>query len=112
MMGVRIKLLREEAGLTQSQLAEAINVGVAQIYRYENDKTDPSSHVLYLLAQLFDVSADYLLGITDSRTPSEPSRLEEREKVIIDALRSGDRYKAIQVIVSGELEDVAKSPSS
>lgn len=62
--GQKLKKLRETRGFTQAELAEKIGVNPQTIYRYEKiDGVNISSAELSLLAKLFNVSTDYLLGI-------------------------------------------------
>jgi len=67
----RIKELRKEKNMTQSDLAKLLNVSYRSVGFYENEKRDPDTHTLKILADLFDVSIDYLLGITDTRKVKE-----------------------------------------
>lgn len=66
--GVRLKELRRERGLTQGQVAERIGVTASIISAYENELRQPSYEVLLKLVRLYDVSADYLLGVNGKRT--------------------------------------------
>lgn len=61
----RIKELRIEKQLRQSDIARAIGVTPATVTRWENDTQEPDYLTLALLAQFFDVSTDYLLGLED-----------------------------------------------
>lgn len=65
----RIKMLRTSNGLTQKQLADAINVSEVSLQRFEYGSSRPSLDTLIALADLFDVSLDYLCGRSD-----EPER--------------------------------------
>lgn len=65
----RIRTLREELFLTQSQLAEKINIAVSSISQYESGDRTPSDEVKIKLANFFDVSLDFLMGISDIRNP-------------------------------------------
>lgn len=67
--GKRLRELREERGLTQRELAGLLNLNQSTIAFYETDKKQPSQDTLARLADLFDVSVDYLLGRTDIRNP-------------------------------------------
>lgn len=58
--------LREDKGITQTELAEIIGVARNTISSYENDAFIPDSNKLIPLAKLFDVSVDYLLGLCRS----------------------------------------------
>ena len=62
----RIKLLREERGLTQSALGEIIGVKRFSIYSYEKGRACPDMRGLIALADYFNVSMDYLAGRTDA----------------------------------------------
>lgn len=61
----RLKELRIEKGLSLEQLAKEINVSDVAIGRWERKLRIPNIEVLIALAQFFNVSADYLLGLTD-----------------------------------------------
>ena len=64
---IRIKLLREECGLSQEQLGQIIGVKRYSIYTYEKGKSCPDMEGLIALADYFQVSIDYLVGRTDNR---------------------------------------------
>ena len=59
----RIKELREEAGLNQTQLAAQIGVSRKAVGFWEKGINEPKATYIYRLAVFFDVSADYLLGL-------------------------------------------------
>lgn len=61
-IGEQIKKLRTAKNITQSELAERVNVTKATISAYENETRQPSYDVLIKIAQLFHVSTDNLLG--------------------------------------------------
>lgn len=63
----RLRQLRNEARLTQAQLAKELNYGYTAIANYESGRNQPSIEGLIKLSQVFHVSVDYLLGTTDSR---------------------------------------------
>ena len=67
-LGKRIAALRKEKGLTQEQLAEKVGVSAQAVSKWENDVSCPDITLLPLLADLFDVSVDELLGVK----PVEP----------------------------------------
>ena len=64
-MAERLKTLRTEMGIGQNALADSIEVSNASISYWENAKQEPTAQALYKLAVFFDVSVDYILGITD-----------------------------------------------
>ncbi|MBR9648692.1 helix-turn-helix domain-containing protein [Clostridium tyrobutyricum] len=67
-LGNRIKSLREEKSISQLELAKILNIGNTTLSQYESDKRIPSDIVKKKIADYFNVSIDYLLGRTDSKT--------------------------------------------
>ena len=61
----RLKLLREEAGLSLEKLANEIGIGSSSLCRWENKQADVKGSQLIILAKFFNVSSDYLLGLVD-----------------------------------------------
>lgn len=65
-LGTRIKQLRNKMGLTQTNLGSMVNVTKVSICCYENGTRFPSLETLMDLAQVFNVSVDYLLGLDNN----------------------------------------------
>lgn len=65
MFGQRIKELRQERGLTQIQLAELLFTTQSTIGKYEREELQPNIEVLKKLCKVFEVSSDYILGLSD-----------------------------------------------
>ena len=65
MYGRRIKELREERGLSQAALGELMHCGQRTISRYELEEHDLGTATLIALCHIFEVSADYILGLED-----------------------------------------------
>lgn len=61
----RLKLLREDKGFTQKDLAEALSITVSTISHYENGTREPSIEILIQMSKILGVSVDYLIGNTD-----------------------------------------------
>lgn len=59
------KTLRKEKGLSQVQLAEALNISKACISMIEIGKNEPTANTLLKYADFFQCSTDYLLGRED-----------------------------------------------
>lgn len=66
-MQYRLKQARKEAGLTQMQVAEALNTAQFQIHKYETGKQEISLARAIDLADLYGCSLDYLAGRTELR---------------------------------------------
>ena len=63
----RIRALREDADKTQSQIASLLQVGQRTYCDYEKGKTRIPVDSLILLAQLYNVSMDYICGVSDQK---------------------------------------------
>lgn len=63
--GEKIKELRKEKGLSQKQLAILLDNAQSSIVYWEKNLQEPTISVLKKLCQMFEVSADYLLGLED-----------------------------------------------
>lgn len=66
LMSNRIKALREQEGLRQKDLAALLNVTQATLSSWECGRYEPDQKALKILSKRFDVSIDYLLGMSDS----------------------------------------------
>ncbi|MGN0521167.1 MAG: helix-turn-helix domain-containing protein [Eubacterium sp.] len=62
----RIKDLREDNDKTQKEIAEYLGMKQPQYYRYENGLRDIPSDILIALSDYYNVSTDYILGLTDN----------------------------------------------
>lgn len=66
---LRLKQLRQKKKLTQGELANILGLKPTTISNYESNRNEPSFDKLIALADYFDVSSDYLLGISDAYIP-------------------------------------------
>ncbi|MSS64476.1 helix-turn-helix domain-containing protein [Velocimicrobium porci] len=66
---IRLKQLRQKHKLTQSELADILGLKPTAISNYESKRNEPSFEKLIALSKYFDVSCDYLLGISDAYLP-------------------------------------------
>lgn len=63
----RLKILREEQGMTQEQTANAIGMPLRSYHRLESDGPKTNYDTLLKIADYYDVSVDWLMGRTDAR---------------------------------------------
>ncbi len=63
--GERIKSLRKEKNLSLIELGKATGLSKSAISRWENNISDINGEAIVSLAKFFNVSADYILGLTD-----------------------------------------------
>lgn len=93
----RLKELRQNAGLTQEQLAKRIWVSKAAISNYELYERSPSPEILVKLARVFHVSADYLLGIDDPHPVLDIQGLTDEDVSILETMAALLRKKNLQI---------------
>lgn len=90
-LGKRIAALRKETGLTQVQLAQALNVSQQAVQSWEAGRRRIQISVLPTVARILSVSLDNLLGGAPDRTPRKrgpASRLEQQIQIISQLPRS------------------------
>lgn len=102
LQGSRLKQLRKEADLNQHELAEKLGIQNHQISRYERDAGNPSVEILADMAQFFDVTTDYLLGLSDIPDP-RPTDLSPNEREVVAMLRTLDADAQAQVVTALKL---------
>ena len=68
-LGSRLKSLRVENDFTLDYVAKELGTTKVSIGRYEKDEREPRAEMLIMLAKLYDVSTDYLLGISKDKKP-------------------------------------------
>ena len=115
MIGQRIKEIRTDHKMSQTELAAKIKVSQQTITKWETGKAEPSSSALESIAKYFNVSTDYLLGLTDQRKTDQQVEadldhainearsfdgkpISDRDrKVVKDILRSYFKIKALPI---------------
>ena len=75
----RLKQLRISNKLYQKDVAEKIGVDRSTYVKYENGQSEPNFEILKRLADLFNVSIDYLLGHDDKK--KEPAKVDELDEM-------------------------------
>ncbi|SDX59273.1 helix-turn-helix domain-containing protein [Eubacterium barkeri] len=84
----RLKQLRKKNNLTQSQLAKRLGLQSAAVSKYETGQTEPSLAMLWAMAELFQVSIDYLIGYSDVENPMvDETRITHEEMELIKRFR-------------------------
>ena len=99
-LGLKIKQLRQENHLTQEDLAEQLGVSFQAVSRWENNITTPDISLLPIIANMFNVTMDYLFDLDISKKQAEidsiidksltlfnEGKIEEREKILEEALK-------------------------
>ncbi len=98
----RIKKLRKEKKITQIRLSIELEVSQETISAYEKGKYYPSAAMLIKLRDIFGVSIDYILGLSDTKfDPLSETNLTEDETYILNLCRKmddSDRKRTISYI--------------
>ena len=66
---MRLKDLREDSDLTQVALADYLHIKQSTYSQYENGRRQIPLELLIALAKYYDTSLDYIVGLTDVKTP-------------------------------------------
>lgn len=81
-----LKLLRTEHRISQQKLAEMLEITQQAVFKYEKTAVEPDIATLIRMAEIFDVSVDFLIGNTDSR----------QNKIIQEAALTTAEYEHIK----------------
>lgn len=90
--GTRLKDLRKSKRLTQLELAEAVDLVKSSISAYEKGLKYPSIEVLIKLCNFFNVSSDYLLGLSDNKEIQKYDLTEEQREIITKLITQFHEY--------------------
>ncbi len=103
-VGERISELRKDAGLSQGQLAEAMEVSRQAVSKWENDQTTPDSMKMILLADILDTDIEYL---TTGRR-----NFTRRPPVVINTVETVETVveKPVVQVVEKVVEKVIEKP--
>lgn len=107
-----IRELRKDKGYTQKELAEFLKVGQTTVANYEQGTRIPDIEKLIRIADLFDISMDYLLGRNQKNMNFNNVEINEingqkLDEIYLDSLLRGDRDYARNFILN--LYEVGKS---
>ena len=91
MIADRIKKLRQQFGLTQSDLAKKLHITRSSVNAWEMGISIPSTQYVVELAELFKVSTDYILGLSNGGVISTASLTEEQTKILFSLVQYFNR---------------------
>ncbi len=89
-IGKNIRKARQEADMTQEQLAELLNISVSAVSQWESDKTTPDISMIPALCSVFHMTSDTLLGIELERNQEEIQAIRD------DAGRFSSKGKGLE----------------
>lgn len=90
MIPERMKMLRDQAGYSQAQLAKKLDVTRSSVNAWEMGLSTPTTQYIVAMTKLFHVSADYLLGIESGCTISLEGYTEEEIAIIFKLMKYFD----------------------
>ncbi|AXF52128.1 MAG: HTH_XRE protein [Podoviridae sp. ctcf755] len=97
----RLKMLRTEKGMTVRELGEKINVSYAAVSKMENNQQNISNEYLQILSDFFNVSTDYLLGLSDIRNPEKELNKQQESDPIFFSL-----YDEVKELTDAQKEEI------
>ena len=118
--GETLKRLRKERDMTQEQLAEYVNISPQSVSKWETGLTLPDISIIPMLANIFDVSADILLGIDITKKKQQIEKIsneantllfagqfEEAEKLLRGALKQYPNSYELMLNLSCTIRNIA-----
>lgn len=102
-LGFRLKNLRENKNWSQIFVADKIGISNQVLSNYERDIRDPDTETLAKLAELYEVSTDYLLGRTEN-----PAPIDQKDKEFQKDINDPDLKRWFEELHESEEEDLKK----
>lgn len=95
-----IKKLRQQKGISQQKLADAIQVSQPSINKYENHDIEPDIEILWRMADFFDTSIDYIVGRQADRHDASTAYSSQEEELLRSYYRlSAEKQAAVMNII-------------
>lgn len=84
----RLKKVREELGITMAEASRRLNLSKIGYCRYEYGDRTPSPQTVEVIAQKFNTSVDFLVGLTDDSKPKQ---------YVVDREKSPELFELIEI---------------
>lgn len=109
MIGKRVRELRKARKITQEELSRLLNVHQTAISQWETQRTEPDVASIHKIAELFDVTTDYLMGVSDQ--PSVTISAEDAEvwELRESLRRNPDLHMLFSLTKDASKEDISKA---
>ena len=104
-IGENIKVLRKKAGMSQEQLADAIEVHRVTLAKYEAGEVVPGAKIMSRIAMALHVSQDVLTGIKDDMEADDKEIWDLREQV----RRDPERQYLFSLARDADIDDVRQA---
>lgn len=98
-IGNRIAELRKEKGFSRVQFAQQIGIPSTTLRNYETGVREPGHSFIVQMAKEFNVSTDYLLGLTNNRIPNETKK--SPEPAATDSEDEKEKDEIVKVLTEG-----------
>jgi transcriptional regulator with XRE-family HTH domain len=100
-VGANVRQLRSDAGLTLSELAEALGISHQQLQKYETGANRISAGMLYELARFFVIPVDQLFEGSDAEVSEDAELIRARRKchAVIDRTGSKSKLEAMAKVL-------------
>ena len=107
MLAVRLRELRKTKGLTQKNIAEIFNLDTSSICKYESGQATPQADIVKKFAEFFQVTTDYLYGLSDN--PNPPLQYSDEVVTKLAQLKDSPCYRILcDLIKNASPEDIEK----
>ena len=103
MFQIKLKQLRENANLSQAKLAQKLHIAQSTVGMWESGKNKPEYNTLLKIAEIFNVSIDYLTGGGDG----PPSSTNGVWIPVLGKVQAGIPIEAVEEII--DYEEISKS---
>ena len=100
MFSKKIRNLRENKGINQEKLGKMLGLSASTVGMYEQGRRQPDNETLIKIAEFFDVSTDYLLGITEVKNYNKPyaENIDKELFVKLSSLNKKEKEKMLKII--------------
>jgi transcriptional regulator with XRE-family HTH domain len=94
-LALRLKQLRNEKKLRQQDVADYLNITSSAYGFYEQEKRIPDSNTLQMLANLFEVSSDYLLGQSNIKNANASIASDPQLSLLLQQMKNQDSLQTL-----------------
>ena len=98
-IGQRIKQARLAKNFTQEDLAEQLGVSFQAVSRWENSTTYPDITLLPIIANMFDVTIDYLLDMESYKKKDEIDKILKQVDILFNEGKTKEREKILENVL-------------
>lgn len=105
-LGERLRDLRDEFNYDQRDMGKKLNITSSAYGYYEQNRNQPSLDTLVKLAKIFNVTTDYLLGLSNERENSVYYSMSDKLTLSHSELKTIQQMKKISL-----LEELSENPS-